>query len=89
MLPTFSLRQSDLPEVLMWGIGEVHYIVLKVKVVSKSVMTGLPEKSDQSKMEATFETQGVRALTNKPVDADSLAKQDFENVIADVKSGKM
>jgi hypothetical protein len=89
-LPSFTLRQIDLPEVITWEIGSQHYIVLKVEMTGKrnrTDMTNAPN-SDQVKLEADFRTVSVKAVGYKPLDIKSLEKKEFNKVVAKALSGE-
>ena len=90
-LPTFSLRQEDLPELRAWEIDGKYYLVLKVEMVAKTSakMMGVEESSDKQKVEGTFKMLGVKALGNKPIDIESIEKADFEQTVAKVKSNSI
>jgi len=90
-LPSFSLRQEELPEVRTWEVNSKHYLVLKVEMVGKSntKAQGLNDFSDKERIEGRFQVLNIKPLGNKPVDAKSLEQKDFENTVADVKSGKI
>jgi hypothetical protein len=85
-LPSFYLRQIDLPEVLTWKVGEQYYLLMKVE------MTGLEKYEDEDKkikkMEGGFKVKSVRAIDGKPVDLKAVEKEDFERKVASIKSGE-
>jgi len=87
-LPEFYLRQDDLPEMLQWEVGGSYYLVMKVEMTEMEKKANLKSKLDKSKMEAKFQVHSIRALGNKPVDATTLEKKDFEDTVAKVKSGE-
>jgi len=87
-MPEFKLRQDELPEFLTWKVGGQYYLVMKVE------MTGLEKcenevGNDSSKMEAEFEVKSVRALGDKPLDAKTIEKEDFNRMVARVRSGEL
>lgn len=86
-LPEFTLRQEDLPELLTWEVGQSYYLVMKVEMVGLEKRNDMPNGNDSSKMEAEFEVKSVRALTEKPVDAKMLEKEDFNRMVMKVRSG--
>jgi hypothetical protein len=88
MLPSFSLREIDLPEIRYWEVNDEHYLILKVKMVGKrdQRVSGAPE--DAEKLEGDFEVHSIKSLGDKPVDAKSLAQKDWERTVAKAKSGK-
>ena len=85
-LPTFSLRQIDLPEVMNWEVNGYYYLVMKVEMIGKHNNPDLPVKNEQDKLEGVFRMENVKAVGKLPVDARALEKQDFENTVADIKS---
>jgi hypothetical protein len=88
-LPSFSLRQVDLPEIVKWQVGSKYYLVLKVEMTGVSNRSDLPEASDQGKLEGSFKMLSVRAVEDKPVDVSEIEKQDFNRFVAKVKSGEV
>ncbi len=90
-LPQFTLRQEELPEVRTWEVNGKYYLVLRVEMVGKSNTKafGMNDPSDKEKIEGRFQVLNIKPLGNKPVDAKTLEKRDFENTVADVKSGKI
>lgn len=87
-MPEFKLKQDELPELLTWKVGGKYYLVMKVE------MTGLEKcdnevGNDSSKMEAEFEVLSVRALGDKPLDAKSIEREDFNRLVAKVRSGEL
>lgn len=87
-LPTFSLRQNDLPEILQWEVGGQYYVVMKVEMVGERKMAEMDSKLDRSRMEADFKVRSIRALGNKPIDPTAIEKADFEKVVGKIKSGE-
>ena len=87
-LPKFSLRQIDMPDVREWEVGDQKYLIMKVEMVSKRSMKGLPEREDRAKVEGDFQVMNIRALGDEPVDAKTLASEDFERTVAKAKSGR-
>ena len=85
-LPSFSLRQIDLPEVMNWEVNGQYYLVVKVEMIGKHNNPELPVKNEQAKIEGVFKMLNVKAVGNLPIDARALEKQDFENTVADIKS---
>ena len=88
-LPRFSLREIDLPNVATMKVGDKLYLVLKVELVSQRSRKDLTLKSEKEKVEGDFQVLSVRPLGKKPVNAEDLERKDFENTIADVRSGKL
>ena len=91
MLPTFTLRQEELPNVSSWEVNGKYYLVLKVEMVSKrnTKAIGVDSHQDREKIEGDFQVLSVRPLGNTPVDAKTLEREDFERTVASVRSGKM
>lgn len=87
-LPSFSLRQIDLPEILEWEVNGKYYLVLKVEMVGKRNRKDLEAPEDKQKIEADFQVQSIRSLGDKPVDASTLEKKEFEKVVAKARSGE-
>ena len=89
-LPRFRLRQEELPEVKVWEVNSKHYIILKVEMVGKrnTKALGVNDLSDKEKIEGTFQVLNVKPLGDKPVDAKTLEREDFEKVTAKARSGK-
>lgn len=88
-LPEFHLRQEDLPDLLTWKVGGQYYIVMKVEMVGVEKMNNLPESSDHPKMEGRFIVHSMRALDDKPIDTKTLEKQEWDKMVAKVKSGEI
>jgi len=87
-LPRITLRQEDLPGLIGWEVGSQHYIILRVEMVGKRNRKDIQDPSDQQKVEGDFQVTSVRSLKTEPVDAESLAREDFEKATAEAKSGK-
>lgn len=87
-LPSFYLRQEDLPEILKWDVGGQYYLVMKVEMTELEKKADLNSKLDKSKMEAKFQVHSIRALGHEPIDATSMEKKDFDETVAKVKSGE-
>ena len=85
-LPSFSLRQIDLPEVMNWEVNGQYYLVIKVEMIGKHNNPDLPVKQEKSKIEGVFRMLNVKAVGDLPVDAKALEKKDFENTVAKIKS---
>lgn len=62
---------------------------MRVEMVGKHNMADLPQEHDQSKVEGVFKVESVRPVSHQPVDIRMLEKMDFEQTVADVKSGKV
>lgn len=86
-LPSFYLRQEDLPEILKWQVNGKYYIVMKVEMTGTENKKDLGSKQDASKMEAEFQVLSVRALGDKPIDPTTIEKQDFDKLVTKIKSG--
>lgn len=89
-LPRFTLRQEEVPGVGAWGVGSKHYLIVKVELVEKrnTKAHGLNDSGDREKLEGTFQVLNIKPLGDKPVDAKTLEREDFEKVTAKVRSGK-
>ena len=87
-LPEVSFRQIDLPELINWEVNGEYYLVIKVKMTGKHDMDHLPEKHDRNKLVGEFKIKSVRAMDDKPIDAVSLEKADFEAIIVKARSGQ-
>ena len=89
-MPSFSMRQEELPEIEAWEVGGKYYLVLKVEMVEKSNSKafGYDDSRDKGKLEGRFKMLNIMALKNTPVDAKSLEAKDFKRVVAGVRSGK-
>jgi len=87
-LPSFSLGQEELPEVRTWEVNSQHYLVIKVEMVGKqnSKAMGLDDLSDKEKIEGRFQVLNIKPFGDKPVDAKSLEREDFERIVARVRS---
>ena len=88
-LPSFTLRQIDLPDILKWNVGGEYYILMKVEMIGLRNMKGLEQESDQPKIEADFQVESVRPIGDKPVDAKSIEKKSFEKLVGKIKSGEL
>ena|SRR3990167_10208184 len=87
-LPSFTLRQIDLPEVQTWLVNGEYYLILKVQMVGKRNRKDIEAKEDREKIEGDFQIMSIKALGDKPVDRKTLEQQDFEKVVAKAKSGQ-
>lgn len=87
-LPTFTLRQIDLPEILQWQVGGKYYVLMKVEMTGLRNMKELNSREDKSKVEADFQVQSIRAVGDKPIDPTVIEKKEFEDMVAKVKSGE-
>ena len=83
-LPYITLREIDLPGVLTWEVNSQHYLVVKVEMVGKRNVD--VSKGDRQKTEGDFQVLSIKALGDKPIDARSLERADFENVLAKARS---
>jgi len=90
-LPSFRLRQEDLPNIGYWDVNSQHYLVLKVELVGKqnTKSMGINNSEDREKVEGTFQVLNVKPLSDTPVDAKTLEKQDMARVVANLRSGSM
>jgi len=88
VLPSFSLREIDLPEVRSWEVNGEYYLIVKVKMTGKRDQRVSEAKEDREKMEGDFEVHSIKALGDKPVDVKALEQEDFENVKAKALSGE-
>ncbi len=89
-LPSFTLRQEDLPEVGTWEVNGKYYLVLKVEMTGKhnqKFSYDVEDHNDQVKIEGEFQVLNVKALGDKPVDAKTLENEDFKKVVAKARSG--
>ena len=86
-LPSFTLRQIDLPEILQWEVNGKYYLVMKVEMTSIQNHKDLRATEDQDKLSANFQVESVKALGDKPVDAKTIEKDDFNRVVSKAKSG--
>lgn len=89
-LPRFTLRQEELPEVRTWEVNGKHYLILKVEMIAKrnTKAVGADHHADKEKIEGTFQVTNVKALGDKPVDAKSLEREDFQRVYVKARSGQ-
>lgn len=87
-LPTFCLREIDLPEVTQWEIGGQYYVVAKVEMVAKMAAKafGMENSNDGGKLEAEFKMLSVKKLG--AAESSALEKKAFESFSARVKSGE-
>jgi len=88
-LPEISLRQIDLPEILKWKVGGKYYLIIKAEMTGIRNMRGLPQSSDEPKIEADFQVTSIRALGDKPIDVKAIEKKEFDNLVGRVKSGDL
>lgn len=89
-LPRFTLKQEELPEVSGWKVNEKYYLIVKVEMVVKrnAKSFGADDHSDKEKIEGTFQVLNVKALGDKPVDAKSLEREDFNRVYIKARAEK-
>ena len=88
-LPSFSLRQIDLPDFLQWQVGSQHYIVMKVEMTGVRNRKDLEQSNDQPKMEADFSAISIRALGDEPVSAKEIEKKEFDELVVRARSGNI
>ncbi len=90
-LPRLRLRQEELPEVMTWEVNGKYYIVLKVEMVAKNnaKIHGVEESNDKVKIEGSFQVLAVKALGDKPIDAKTLEREDFEKTVAKARTSKI
>ena len=91
VLPEIRFREEDLPSVKNWKVNGKYYLIVKVEMVGKqsAKAVGADDYTDREKIEGQFQILNVKPLGDNPVSADILKRKDFENKIADVRSGKM
>ena len=87
-LPEFSLRQVDLPEVAKWQVNGEYYIVMKVEMTGVHNRSDIEAKEDKTLLEADFKVLSVRPVSHEPIDVKGLERKDFEETVAQVKSGR-
>ncbi len=90
-LPRFTLRQEELPGIGGWKVGSQHYLIVKVELVEKrnTKALGLNDSGDREKLEGTLQVLNIKPLGDKPVDAKTLEREDFEKVAAKARSSKV
>ena len=88
-LPRFSLREIDLPSLTTLEVSDHRYLLVKVELIAKRNRKDLTLKSEKVKVEGDFQVLSIRTLGKEPVNLASLERQDFENTVADVRSGKL
>ncbi len=90
-LPRFTLRQEELPGLGSWDVSSKHYLIVKVELVEKrnTKAHGLNDSSDREKLEGTLQVLNIKPLGDKPVDAKTLEREDFEKVAAKARSSKV
>ena len=88
-LPSFTLREIDLPEVREWEVNQEYYLILKVKMTGKRDQRVSEAPEDKNKIEGEFEVHSIKALGDKPVDVKTLQQADFERVKAKALSGEV
>lgn len=86
-LPSFNLTQVELPELAHWQVNGEYYLVLKVKLNATHNQQYLPAKEDKPMLEGEFQITSVRAVGDEPIDVNAIEKADFEQTVANVKSG--
>lgn len=84
MLPQFTLRSNDLPEVAKWEVGDKYYVVMKIEMVGKQSH----KEGNMTSMEGDFKMHSIKALGTEPVDAKSLEAKEFTAMVNKVKSGQ-
>ncbi len=85
-LPSFSLREVDLPDVEHWEVGKSYYLVMKVKMTGKRNREDIHNKVDKQKIEGDFQIHSIRPLDDTPINVEALEKADFERVLTKAKS---
>jgi len=88
-LPRFRVRQEEVPGVRNWEVNSQHYFVVKVEMVSKNntKAIGANDSPDKEKIEGEFQVLSIKALGDKPVNAKTLVREDFERVAAKARQG--
>jgi hypothetical protein len=84
-LPSFTLRQHELPEMLKWQVGGKYYIVMKVE------QTGIRNRQDIGEgnmIEADFKVIAVKAVGDKAIDARQMEHDEFESMVGKIKQGE-
>jgi len=87
MLPSFSLRQVDLPEILKWQVNGKYYLVLKVEMTGIRNRKDIEAREDQTKIEAAFQVLSVKPVGDKPIGVTAIEKKEFEDLVGRIKSG--
>ena len=85
MLPEFTIRSNDLPEVVKWEVGDKYYVVMKIEMVGKRSR----KEGNQTFMEGDFKMHSIKTLGTEPVDAKTLEAKEFTSMVNKVKSGQM
>ena len=85
-LPSFSLREVDLPDVEYWEVGKSYYIVMKVEMTGKRNRKDLDSKVDKQRIEGDFQIHSIRPLDDTPINVEALEKADFQRVLVKAKS---
>jgi hypothetical protein len=88
LLPQFTLREIDLPQVTEWEVNGEYYIVMKVKMVSKRNQRVSEAPEDRQRIEGDFEMRSIKALGDKPIDGKRLEQEELEKIKAKALSGE-
>ena len=66
-LPSFYIRELDLPEIREWEVGDNYLLVVRVEMTGKENMTDSPEfgqapRKDQRSLQGRFKATSVKAI---------------------------
>jgi len=88
VLPQFSLREIDLPQVIEWEVNGEYYVVMKVKMLGKRIQQISDAPEDRQRIEGDFEMRSIKAVGDKPIDPKRLEQAEMETIKAKALSGE-
>jgi len=91
MLPSVSFSQLDLHEVIHWEINEQYFLVVKVEMTGKHNMEFLHDSpaNEKKKVTGDFRIMSVQAVGHKPIDLQSLERQEMEHIRGKALAGEL
>lgn len=86
-LPSFTLREIDLPQVRTWEVNGKYYLVVQVEMLSKNSMKDYEAtESGREKIEGYFKVLSVKELP--PKEANKESRKSFEGALAKARGMK-
>lgn len=86
MLPSFSLREVDLPQIRQWEVNGKYYLIIEVEMLGKNSMKDYEAPdSGREKIEGYFRMNSVKELP--PKEANRQSKKAFEGALAKARGG--
>lgn len=81
VLPSFTLREIDLPQVRNWEVNGKYFLVMEVEMIGKNSNKDMQApNSDRAKIEGYFRVLSMKVPSDK--EQNSLQKKAFEGALA-------